>query len=423
MCDLPHNSVHMLTHFLALHVLGFQRTTSVAAVAAPLRLENPVRDKNFYLFSLIERDPQAVKALAGDSVFAKVAADKRQTLKTIYSQIDFGKVSALEALKFTADERDLTIAALGRLADLHQLNSLIVELRRSGIAYHFQNLTDSALLQKVWSDSIDGINRVIDVYGLQTVKARSEGIDSPLYKATNPIVGGMFKTLTGVASEALNANALCFQATCDVAVRMLRAQLRDEAGRHEPLEIGENAAAFNEVRRTKFDAYPYSAMLVPGYGPEESQVRLSPIGHMGLELAARRYRQRLAPFIIVSGGYVHPNMTPYSEAMEMKRTLISEFGIPEKAIIVDPHARHTTTNIRNAVRLVFRYRMPISKQILVVTNPYQRWDIQSPGFARRCNSVFGYEPGFKYQQKSEFDVAFTPNLDSLTMDPVDPLDP
>jgi uncharacterized SAM-binding protein YcdF (DUF218 family) len=31
----------------------------------------------------------------------------------------------------------------------------------------------------------------------------------------------------------------------------------------------------------------------------------------------------------------------------MKRQLVALFGIPESAILVDPHARHTTTNLRN----------------------------------------------------------------------------
>jgi uncharacterized SAM-binding protein YcdF (DUF218 family) len=41
----------------------------------------------------------------------------------------------------------------------------------------------------------------------------------------------------------------------------------------------------------------------------------------------------------------------------MKHDLIARLGIPAAAILVDPHARHTTTNMRNAARLLYRYGM------------------------------------------------------------------
>ena len=60
----------------------------------------------------------------------------------------------------------------------------------------------------------------------------------------------------------------------------------------------------------------------------------------------------------MSGGFVHPAQTPYAEAIEMKKALIADFSIPQEAILVDPHARHTTTNMRNAARLLYRYAIP-----------------------------------------------------------------
>ena len=57
------------------------------------------------------------------------------------------------------------------------------------------------------------------------------------------------------------------------------------------------------------------------------------------------YANGKAPLILVSGGYVHPNQTPYCEAIEMKESLVRDFGIPSDAILIDPHARHTTTNL------------------------------------------------------------------------------
>ena len=72
------------------------------------------------------------------------------------------------------------------------------------------------------------------------------------------------------------------------------------------------------------------------------------------------YRQHQAPFIIVSGGRVHPYHTPYNEAFEMKKYLMDVWQIPESAIIIEPHARHTTTNFRNAARIMFRNGFPVT---------------------------------------------------------------
>lgn len=67
-------------------------------------------------------------------------------------------------------------------------------------------------------------------------------------------------------------------------------------------------------------------------------------------MAARRWRQGLAPLIIVSGGHVHPNRTPYSEAVEMKRELITRYGIPETAVVIAPYAHRSCSNMAAPLR-------------------------------------------------------------------------
>src|SRR5581483_6635471 len=120
--------------------------------------------------------------------------------------------------------------------------------------------------------------------------------------------------------------------------------------------------------------------------------RLSPYSKLRVELAARRYRDGKAPFILVSGGFVHPSQTPYAEAIEMKRELIEKYSVPEAAILIDPHARHTTTNIRNAARIMYRYGMPFDKTALITTDPSQSASIESPDFEKRCIKEMGYVP-------------------------------
>jgi uncharacterized SAM-binding protein YcdF (DUF218 family) len=55
-----------------------------------------------------------------------------------------------------------------------------------------------------------------------------------------------------------------------------------------------------------------------------------------------KYKEGVAPFIVVTGGKVYPFKTRNVEAYHMKQYLINEFEIPEDQIIIEPHARHTT---------------------------------------------------------------------------------
>ena len=102
---------------------------------------------------------------------------------------------------------------------------------------------------------------------------------------------------------------------------------------------------------------------------------------------------------------------------------MTRFGIPAEAIIVDPHARHTTTNMRNAARLIYRYGIPFDKKALVTTDPQQSDYIENPTFEKRCLNELGYLPYRLVRRTSAFDLEFLPQIESLQADPTDPLDP
>lgn len=208
-----------------------------------------------------------------------------------------------------------------------------------------------------------------------------------------------------------------------LARRLLDANRRDEAGRFEPMHEGENAAAVRRVASVRWADFPYTAIVVPGAGPDRDDVALDPWAKMRLELAVMRYRRGQAPFILVSGGYVHPNQTPFNEALEMKRALVRDFGVPAEAVIIDPHARHTTTNLRNAARLALRYGLPASSPMLITSDAGQSAYISSKEFHDRCLGEMGHLPGTLGRRLSAFDQEFTPSVRALHADPTDPLDP
>ena len=107
----------------------------------------------------------------------------------------------------------------------------------------------------------------------------------------------------------------------------------------------------------------------------------------------------------------------------MKKALIQEFGVGPESILVDPHARHTTTNMRNAARLLYRYDAPFEKTVLVSSDPNQSAYIEGGVFAKRCMDELGYMPYKIVKRLSVFDLEWLPQIDSLQADAHDPLDP
>jgi DUF218 domain len=388
----------------------------------PLPLTQPITDKNFYFLSLLSRH---ATTWSSDPILAEIGRTERETLRAVFRETDFGKTEAVTRLILNDEIIAKGETALASLYDSKPAfrNLIDGDLRRSGAYYRFESETGANFVRKVWRESASGINQIIKVYAFGTAASRTPSIDAPFLDFKLPLYGGLLHTICGVIDDTLPADAPFFAPSLRFATEMLIANRRDEAGRHEPMELGVNAGAYRRARSLNWSQYPYTVLLLPGYGPEEPGVSLSPIGKLALQLAAQRYRKGMAPFILVSGGYVHPAFTPYSEAIEMKRYLIDEFKIPENAIIVDPHARHTTTNLRNAARLMFRYGIPVDRWALVVTNSYQSADIASTAFADRCRRVFGYVPHDVGKRLGPFDLEFRPRLDSLTIDPGDPLDP
>jgi uncharacterized SAM-binding protein YcdF (DUF218 family) len=163
-------------------------------------------------------------------------------------------------------------------------------------------------------------------------------------------------------------------------------------------------------------------ILVPGAGPEEPTVALSAEGMLRCRLAVVQYQQGLAPFIVVSGGKVHPYKTKYCEATEMKKYLIEKLHIPANAILIDPHARHTTTNMRNTVRMMYRYGIPFTKVALTCTTRGQSMMIGKTLIAR-CMKELNEAPYRTGNRLSETEMEFYPLVEALQIDPEEPMDP
>jgi hypothetical protein len=391
---------------------------------APVKLQSPLQDKNFYLFSLIERTPEARAAVSADPILARIAKSRVSALddaaRSCNLDIDC-YASRFEWSEEPATEASHALAALYRASPA--VRALTDgPLRASGVYVRYNRLSGEAFLEGAWSDCIRGVNHMIDVYGLGKAP-RYPAIDSMTYEAKSDAYRRVVQNLAAVLEDDRGSFDLLFAPSMRFALELMFLNHRDEAGRYEPMELGENSPAFRRAKSIEWSKFPYSVIIVPGAGNDRPGVRLSPGGTLRDEIAAKRFREGRAPFILVSGGFVHPARTEYSEAIEMKRDLITRFGIPAEAIIVDPHARHTTTNMRNAARLIYRYGIPFDKKALVSTDLGQSQYIENPNFAKRCLDELGYLPYKILRRASLFDLEVLPTLESLHADPQDPLDP
>ena len=92
----------------------------------------------------------------------------------------------------------------------------------------------------------------------------------------------------------------------------------------------------------------------------------------------------------------------------MKKYLLTQ-GIPASALSLStPQARHTTTNMRNATRLMIDYGIPITKPSDVVSTKSQIDYIAIPQqhFDERNLHELGYLPYRNINRTSTHDVSF-----------------
>jgi hypothetical protein len=222
-------------------------------------------------------------------------------------------------------------------------------------------------------------------------------------------------------ADVVKNDGLFLEVPLTAALTYLEVNERNNAGDFEPMAAGTNSLAVKKVKTIKWSAYPYSHILVPGAGPDNLTTPLSGEGMLRCKTAARAYFAGKAPFVVVSGGNVHPYKTKYNEAVEMRKYMVGKLHVPADAVIIEPHARHTTTNLRNDIRLVFRYGIPFTKPGLIVTDKSQNDFIAN--MDKRCLNELKYVPYKLGKRLSETALEFYPLVSSLQIDADEPMDP
>ena len=376
----------------------------------------------FPLFAMLRAADGWAQALRDDPVLRQLATERAarvpqdacipspQCLADAWAWTD-ADIAAVEArLRLLMRDRRLATELVGR------------QMRPSGRFARHEAMPDADLVAAAWGEAAAAVNRVIAVYA-KGAPPRYPKIDAIIFDTARPEYADVLNA-HGVATAALgHDDDLFFDPSLRYAVGLLQMNERTEAGAYRPLLGGENAAAVRAVTGTDWQARPFTALLVFGHGPEDAQSRTGVMGHIRMRIAADMFARGLAPFIIVSGGNVHPSRTPFNEAIEMKRLLVTEYGIPADRILIEPHARHTTTNLRNCARLLLAAGFPVDRPALVVSDHRTIPYIGGDELARRNLREMGVQPGRLAPGPDRFSLRFTPAPIAFHVEATDPLDP
>lgn len=393
-----------------------------------LESNSKIKDRNFYWSTLVEGSFSISNLVQNDAELASFLFTAKQRLGNIANQSNATAIQYADALKFSDSER-VTISNAVKKAVENNATAFInfsnTHIGPSGAFIHFSEVTNvDRLHQLIVEELLLGINQIIDTY-VAGNDPRYPDIDAVSYDVNS----SEYKTLLKNLVSDLNANKgqykLFYEPFLNFALGAMKLNDRDEAGRYFPMQNGENSEAFQNLNNVKWNEFEYSAIVVLGDSPNSAgdAPNISVGGKERADHGVELYNQGKAPIIIFSGGHVWPVHTEFSEAIEMKKYVMDKYNIPENRILVDPHSRHTTTNLRNIGRLFFRYGIPTDKKAIVSTSKTHSEYVASSGYLSKCQREMNHVPLELHERFSDFDIEFTSKIEVLHLDSSDPLDP
>ncbi len=391
---------------------------------AGYQLVNPqkVESKNYYLFSVINESELMKNIFSDNATLRRIAVEKYNRL--LQSEDSYNSIA--EALKFTSEEIG---AVANELSQLYESEKVLEDIYRDHVIASgcYYLLTDKSgdpaeIIGKIWEQDAHAMNKLIDVYG------KGEEPFYPNIDSISYAVGSRKHNMLMTAARSLilleaENNPLFYFIPYYAGKLMLDINDRDDSVVYEPLGENENKASYERITTIDWDAYPYSVIVILGWGPDNYDFPLNPGAKIRIRTAVTKFKEGVAPFIIVTGGKVYPYKTRNVEAYHMKRYLMQEFNIPEDHIIIEPHARHTTSNIRNSARIIYRTGIPIDKPMLVSSSEQHVSTVASDAFVQRCQKELNLVPYTLGKRTGPNFVELYPLPNALQINPIEPIDP
>lgn len=376
----------------------------------------------FYLLDEIEHASTIKNELVRDTTLHNLYQQKIISWKNTLSNCSDMQCLA-NALLYSDSENGTIQNELGKL--YHRSKKIQWFIHHKIRASHFyelsNSLSDSLLFIHAWNEEAKGIDHIVNAYLLHRDLIYPT-IDSAKYSTQSSAYFDTIKTLLQEEINHASKDKIFFQPLLHLGLVILQLNGRNEAGRFEPAPAI-NMPAYKKARSTDWDKYPYSAILVYGSGPAKESIHFSKENEVRCDSAVAVYKKGVAPFIIVSGGFVHPFMTHHCEAIEMRNYLVNKCNIPANVVIIEPYARHTTTNIRNANRILIENKFPLSKPVLGVSSQSHIDYIVGKQFVGVFHRDIGFVPFTGVQRVSECEASYLPLISSMQINSEEPLDP
>ena len=390
--------------------------------AYQIDLSDPLKAKNFYLLHLLQKNSGLIEGIQNSSEFKGLNYKYKTAFLAAQSTCNGDPFCINQLLKISEEDIKAVSESLRNLSGSSEL--VRNDLRPSGMYARVDSLSEVEILIHAWEEAANGINRTLEVYG-EGVSPHYAKIDKLAYDPNSEEYKSLVKNALNALELEREDNPMFFEPSLEYALMLLRINNRDEGGRYEPMHELENKATYQNLANIEWDSFPYSLILVLGDSPNSpgDLPNISIGGMARADKGVALYQAGKAPVLVFSGGHVNPFQTPFSEAVEMKKYVMDKYDIPENCILIDPHARHTTTNLRNTTRMVFRYQIPNDKQAIVSTSSGHSEYVTGSTFHDRCLNELGYLPVIIGNRLSATEVEFLPLLISLDADPGDPLDP
>src|SRR6266404_3336491 len=153
----PHSSGFAFAQHAALNSSGFDRTYK-------LSFRNAVQDKNSYLLSLFQRNPEVRKLLSESQALTQLANDKLQALSKAASCNAVGCFDQL--FRLSGPTIEMVATELAGLAKRPEFKKLATDMRRSGAFIKYNSQSDTEMLIAAWKNAADGMNRLLNIYCL-----------------------------------------------------------------------------------------------------------------------------------------------------------------------------------------------------------------------------------------------------------------
>jgi len=393
-----------------------------------LSSESYLLDKLFYFFSVLSDSniKDELNALIDNQ--SQRLNDKLDLLNQASTNNPASANLYTSYFEFSESEiEEIALWLESKVSEYANFNAIVTDhFRPSGHFELYNELSNDRFVYFAWKDAALGINNILGEY-LEGDPPQDLVSDGPFYSVSSTTYRDLINDLIDFQNSISGSYTWFFEPAMIAALSILELNGRDEAGRYEPLENGKNMLAINSMQNVNWSNYTYSGLVVLGDSPNSSgdAQNISNATIDRIQTAVNLYDQGLTPFLILSGANLYPNHTSYHEAIEMKKHILNNHAsVPESAIIVEPHSRHATSNMRDASRLIFKYKFPTDKKFIVTTSPGHSEYLEGNSFTSKSIEIFGYVPVEFGNRIADHTIEFIPLANSLQMDSeADPLDP